>query len=79
MSVAATLFPPVVPRPGAGRLYGILSTCPPTPCGLATFGATLARGLEANGAAVGVVRVSDGASLSEPRVMAKRTTGCPPR
>ncbi len=77
MSVAATLFRPVVPRPSAGRLYGILSTYPPTPCGLATFSAALARGLEANGAAVGVVRVSDGAASSDPGVMAELDNGVP--
>ena len=77
MSVAAALFPPVVPRPGAGRLYGILSTYPPTPCGLATFSAALARGLEANGATVGVVRVTDGAASSDPRVLAELENGVP--
>ena len=40
--------------------FGILSTYPPTPCGLATFSAALANGLETNGADVSVVRVSDG-------------------
>ena len=42
------------------RTFGILSTFPPTPCGLATFTAALAGGLTARGAVVGVVRVSDG-------------------
>ena len=48
------------------RLYGILSTFPPTPCGLATFSAALARGLEMNGAAVGIVRVADGTTSPGP-------------
>ncbi|MHB8437080.1 MAG: glycosyltransferase [Acidimicrobiales bacterium] len=58
-------------RPGTGRVYGILSTYPPTPCGLATFTAALASGLEANGAVVGVVRVADGTTSSDPRVLAE--------
>ena len=77
MSVAVRSFPPVLARPGARRTYGLLSTYPPTPCGLATFSAALARGLEANGAAVGVVRVADGAPSSDPRVMAELDNGVP--
>jgi len=37
--------------------YGLLSTHPPTRCGLATFNAALAGSLVATGAAAGVVRV----------------------
>jgi glycosyltransferase involved in cell wall biosynthesis len=44
---------------GRGRTFGILSTFPPTACGLATFSAALAAGLAANGADVRVVRVAD--------------------
>jgi glycosyltransferase involved in cell wall biosynthesis len=75
--VATTPFPSAVPRPGAGRSYGILSSYPPTRCGLATFTAALTRGLEANGAAVGVVRVADGAISSDPRVLAELDNGVP--
>ncbi|HUG84982.1 MAG TPA: glycosyltransferase [Euzebya sp.] len=45
---------------------GILSTYPATPCGLATFSAALARGIEANGAQVHIVRVLDGVSPPTP-------------
>ena len=45
--------------------YGILSTYPPTACGLATFSAALAKGLLANGASVGIVRVSADANDPE--------------
>jgi glycosyltransferase involved in cell wall biosynthesis len=55
----------------APRSFGLLSTYPPTVCGLATFTAALSRGLEANGADVGVVRVADGAIASDPRVLAE--------
>ncbi len=53
-----------------GRRYGILSTYPPTPCGLATFSAALAQGLVANGATVGIVRVADGTVPYDPMVLA---------
>ena len=39
--------------------FGILSSFPPTACGLATFSAALAHGLQANGADAHVVRVVD--------------------
>lgn len=78
MSVATRSFPSVLARPGARRTYGILSTYPPTPCGLATFSAALARALEADGAGVGVVRVADGTTSPDPRVMAELDNGVLP-
>ncbi|MDH4276959.1 MAG: glycosyltransferase [Acidimicrobiia bacterium] len=45
-----------IPRDGDARSFGILSTFPPTECGIATFSAALAAGLIANGATVDVVR-----------------------
>jgi glycosyltransferase involved in cell wall biosynthesis len=56
-------------------MMGILSTYPPTVCGLATFSAALADGLSANGAGVGVVRISDGSSTSDPRVVGEVISG----
>ena len=47
---------PVLP---SSRTYSIVSTYPPTPCGVATFSAALSRGLQAGGAAVQVVRLGD--------------------
>lgn len=44
---------------GRARSFGILSSFPPTACGLATFTAALATGLAANDTQVGVVRVVD--------------------
>ena len=57
--------------------FGILSTYPPTPCGLATFSAALANGLTANGADVSVVRVSDGPPSASTRVIGELVNGSP--
>ena len=76
MSVARAPFVSAFSRRCA-RLYGILSTYPPTPCGLATFSAALARGLEMNGACAGIVRVADGLTTSDPRVLAEMHNGVP--
>jgi glycosyltransferase involved in cell wall biosynthesis len=54
---------------------GILSTYPPTPCGLATFSAALADGLEAHGAHVRVVRVSDGSPSASHLVVGELDNG----
>ena len=50
---------PVEGLDGRARSFGILSSFPPTACGLATFTAALATGLAANDTQVGVVRVVD--------------------
>ena len=57
--------------------FGVLGTYPPALCGLASFTASLAAGLEANGADVSVVRVADGAPSSDPRVVGELTSGSP--
>lgn len=49
--------------------FGILTTHPPTQCGIATFSAALSAGLSANGADVRVVRVADGSRQSSARVV----------
>ncbi|MCU1380842.1 MAG: glycosyltransferase [Acidimicrobiales bacterium] len=59
----------------AATSFGILSTYPPTACGLATFSAALAEGLSANGATVRVVRVADGTSPSSERVVGELVNG----
>ncbi len=55
--------------------FGILSTFPPTRCGLATFSAALSHGLAVNGADVSVVRVADGSYASHSRVIGELTNG----
>jgi polysaccharide biosynthesis protein PslF len=59
------------------RSYGILSTYPPTACGLATFSAALARGLRANGAVARVVRIADGAPASSLDIVGELVNGSP--
>lgn len=54
----------------APRSFGILSTFPPTECGIATFSAALSAGLIAAGDSVDVVRVSPVAGLEDPLVLA---------
>lgn len=59
-----------VGAPGrAARSFGILSTFPPTACGIATFSAALSAGLIANGDSVDVVRVSPHSDLEDPLVL----------
>src|SRR6201998_894924 len=55
--------------------FGILSTYPPTACGLAGFSSALSDALTANGAHVGVVRGADGAPSSSPRVIGELVNG----
>jgi glycosyltransferase involved in cell wall biosynthesis len=54
---------------------GVLSTYPPTPCGLATFSAALSGALCASGADVSVVRVADGSPSLSNRVVGELVNG----
>ena len=67
---------PLLDRRGVGNLsYGMLSTYPPTPCGLANFSAALADGLSTMGADVNVVRVADGVPTRSSRVVGELVNG----
>jgi len=72
---------PPITKFGGGRLripsFGILSTYPPTACGMATFSTALADGLIANGAEVSIVRVADGSPASSKRVIGELVNGSP--
>lgn len=52
------------------RSFGILSTFPPTSCGIATFSAALAAGLIADGASVDVVRCGPSPDVEDVLVVA---------
>lgn len=73
-----------LPIPAFGRgsthpvVFGVLSTYPPTACGLATFSAALAAGLGAIGAEVRVIRVADGAVSSSPLLVGELKNGSAP-
>jgi len=58
--------------------FSILSTHPPTPCGLATFSAALADGLTTRGADVSVVRIADGAPSKHANVVGELVNGSAP-
>ena len=77
MRVANSPILPSVGPLGRAPSFGILSSYPPTPCGLATFTAALADGLSANGAEVSVVRVADDSTCSADRVIGELVNGSP--
>ncbi len=53
------------------RSFGILSTFPPTSCGIATFSAALASGLIGEGASVDVVRCGSSPAVEDVLVVAR--------
>lgn len=71
-SLDIPIAPQYVSRPST---IGILTTHPPTLCGIAQFSSALARGLEANGVDVNVVRIGDGSPGTDSRVIGELTNG----
>ncbi len=70
MSTTITPVPQGSLAEPAVRSFGMLSTFPPTPCGIATFAAALSAGLVANGSTVDVVRLGNAQPLEDPLVVA---------
>ena len=77
MRVALSPIPPINGSFGRAPTFGILSSYPPTACGLATFTAALSDGLSSHGAEVRVVRVADGTGAPSPRVIGELHNGSP--
>ncbi len=75
MRSPSPLVPPTSSGNDAVRSFGILSTFPPTSCGIATFSAALATGLIANGGSVDVVRTGRSPDLEDPLVLASLDSG----
>lgn len=78
LSLRPYLDPPAA-RQGVSRLpkIGILSTHPPTQCGLAVVSSALADGFGAIGIDVNVVRVADGSESTDSRVIGELVNGDP--
>ena len=70
-----TPFVPVSDAPA--RSFGMLSSFPPTACGIATFSAALSAGLVANGATVDVVRCGAAPEMEDAMVVASLDDGTP--
>jgi polysaccharide biosynthesis protein PslF len=77
LATFSSTFPVVSQGFSGPPRFSILSTYPPTPCGLATFSAALARGLTANGADVTIVRLADGPPSESTRVIGELVNGSP--
>lgn len=75
----STTSPPATRAEGTVRSFGILSTFPPTSCGIATFSAALAAGLIAHGATVDIVRCDLSPELEDALVLASLADGGPRR
>jgi polysaccharide biosynthesis protein PslF len=73
--VATAAKPPLGGWSNRARRFGILTTFPPTACGLATFSAALANGLIEQGAEVRVVRIADGSVHASDLVVGELEAG----
>lgn len=76
---APSRFPSITRRIAPERLsppsFGVLTSYPPTPCGVATFSVGLSGSLSAEGAAVSIVRVADGREPSSKAISGELVNG----
>ena len=78
LSTLSSLTYPAAPQHfRAAKRVGIVSTYPPTRCGLAFFSAALADGLRDNGVDVAVVRIADGTPADDDTVAGELVTNSP--
>ncbi len=78
LSTLSSLTYPAAPQHiRAAKRVGIVSTYPPTRCGLAFFSAALADGLRANGVDVAVVRIADGTPADDDTVAGELVSNSP--
>src|SRR6185312_15543946 len=74
-TLRSSIFPIAEQGISGTPTFGILSTYPPSACGLATFSSALTNALAAIGSDVNVVRVADGSPCSSPRVIGELVNG----
>lgn len=77
MSNQATASPFVYPDDEVTRSFGIVSTFPPTSCGIATFSAALTAGLIGNGGTVDVVRLGEAPEFEDALVLGSIESATP--
>lgn len=79
MYTPATSASPIGEGDPSVRRFGMLTTFPPTACGIATFAAALSAGLVARGATVDVVRCGTAPALEDALVLEHVGDGSPTR
>ncbi len=73
----SSIISPVPQHVSRPPTIGILTTHPPTLCGIAQFSSALTRSLVANGVEVHVVRIGDGSPGTDSRVVGELVNGSP--
>ena len=77
MPTFESILAPVARQPISKAVnFGVLSTYPPTPCGVAKFSAGLCGALGVHGSKAGVVRVADESPSTSGQVVAELVNGC---